>query len=69
MKSETVKTENKSLKNRFLYNLHFIKEIYLLTVRNKKWWLLPIVLFLLLISSFMVLVGGNSILPAIYALF
>ena len=63
------KTENQSLKNRFLYNLSFIKELYLMTIKSKKWWLLPIILFLLLVSSFMVLVGGNSILPAIYALF
>ncbi len=46
-----------------------LKEILSLVMANKKWWLLPIVLVFVLLSTFLVIGGGNSILPAIYALF
>jgi len=46
-----------------------LKEIYTLIKTNKKWWLMPIFGVLAFLSMFMVLAGGNSILPAIYALF
>jgi Family of unknown function (DUF5989) len=35
---------------------------------NKKWWLLPIVLVLVLVGAF-VIVGGSSAAPLIYTLF
>ena len=46
-----------------------LKEIFLLIKKTKKWWLTPIFLVLAFLSTFIVLAGGNSILPAIYALF
>lgn len=36
---------------------------------RKKWWLTPIVLFLLLISMLIVLTQGSAIAPFIYTLF
>jgi len=37
--------------------------------QEKKWWLIPLVLFLLLVGAIMIL-GGNPILaPLIYPLF
>jgi hypothetical protein len=36
---------------------------------RKKWWLLPIVLFLLLISLLIVLSEGSAVAPFIYVLF
>lgn len=36
---------------------------------NKKWWLLPIVLVLALMSAFILLTASQPILPAIYCLF
>ena len=38
-------------------------------VTRKKWWLTPIVVFLLLISLVIVLVQGSALAPFIYALF
>ena len=35
---------------------------------NKKWWLLPIVLVLLVLGA-LVVVGGTGIAPALYTLF
>ena len=36
---------------------------------RKKWWLTPIIFFLLLISLFVVLSQGSAVAPFIYALF
>ncbi|MEQ8767029.1 MAG: DUF5989 family protein [Planctomycetota bacterium] len=36
---------------------------------NKKWWLLPIVLILVLLGALIVSVGGGAIAPFIYAMF
>jgi hypothetical protein len=36
---------------------------------RKKWWLLPIVLFLVLLGSLIVLTQGSAIAPFIYTLF
>lgn len=36
---------------------------------RKKWWLLPLVVFLLLLSLLIVLTEGSAIAPFIYALF
>jgi len=36
---------------------------------RKKWWLAPIVLFLLLFGTLIVLTEGTAIAPFIYALF
>lgn len=36
---------------------------------RKKWWLTPVILFLLLISLLVVLSQGSAVAPFIYALF
>jgi len=36
---------------------------------SKKWWLLPIVLFLLIVGALLVVAEGSALAPFIYALF
>ncbi len=36
---------------------------------RKKWWLTPIILFLLVISLLLVLAQGSAVAPFIYAIF
>jgi hypothetical protein len=36
---------------------------------RKKWWLAPLVIFLLLLGALIVLTEGSAIAPFIYALF
>jgi len=36
---------------------------------RKKWWLTPIVLFILLISLLIILAEGSAVAPFIYAIF
>ncbi len=45
-----------------------IAEFWLFLKHNKKWWLLPILIVLLLLGLF-VLLGGTAIAPFIYPLF
>ena len=47
-------------------NLKMLRE-FLLT--RKKWWLSPILLFLLLISFLLVMAQGSAVAPFIYTLF
>ena len=56
-------------KSRIKSNLELLKELLLLIMINKKWWLLPLLLILAFLSLFVSLTGNQSILPAIYALF
>ena len=58
-----------SLAERLKENAAMLREILSLISTHKKWWLLPIFAILSLLSTFLVLAGGHSILPAIYALF
>lgn len=50
-------------------NNRLLNEIFGLIVQNKKWWLLPIFFVFSILSMFLALLGGSSVLPAIYALF
>jgi len=36
---------------------------------RKKWWLTPIVVFLLLLGMLLVVTGGSALAPFIYTLF
>ncbi len=45
-----------------------IREFILFLRHNKKWWLLPIVL-VLLVLGLVIILGGSSLAPFIYTLF
>jgi len=45
-----------------------LREMFGFLLMNKKWWLLPIVIALLLIGM-LVLLGGTAVAPFIYTLF
>ncbi len=46
-----------------------IKEIWGFLRTRKKWWLIPIVTVLLLLSLVIVLAQGSALAPLIYAIF
>jgi len=50
-------------------SLKFLKEIWGLILKNKKWWLIPFFIVLCFFVIILVIVGGGAILPAIYAIF
>lgn len=47
---------------------HLLTEFWIFLKHNKKWWLLPI-LIVLLLMGLLVLLGGTAIAPFIYPLF
>lgn len=49
--------------------LAIIKEFFAFLRERKKWWLAPIVLFLLLLGALLVFAKGSALAPFIYSLF
>ena len=50
-------------------NLSIMKEFWEFLKVRKKWWLLPIVIFLVLLGALLVLTEGSAVAPFIYTLF
>jgi hypothetical protein len=46
-----------------------IKEFWLFLKVRKKWWLAPIVIFLLLMGALIIFTEGTAVAPFIYTLF
>ena len=49
--------------------IEFIREIWDFMKERKKFWLLPIILFLVLLGALLVLSEGSAVAPFIYTLF
>ena len=49
--------------------MDFLKDLWGFLSVRKKFWMLPIILFLLLFGVLVVLTGGTAIAPFIYAIF
>lgn len=45
------------------------KEVWLYMRENKKWWLLPIIIVLVLVGSLLVFAQGSVLAPFIYTIF
>lgn len=52
-----------------MHKLSIIREFWDFLKVRKKWWLLPIIIFLVLFSALIILTQGSAIAPFIYALF
>jgi len=49
--------------------LSIVVELWGFLKTRKKWWLAPIMIWLLLLSALLVLAEGSALAPFIYALF
>lgn len=49
--------------------INFIKEFGSFLVSRKKYWLIPLVVMLLLLSLFIALTQGTALAPFIYSIF
>jgi hypothetical protein len=49
--------------------MDFLKDLWGFLKVRKKFWLLPIIVFMLLFGVLIVLTGGSAIAPFIYAIF
>lgn len=52
----------------FEQNRSFLRDLLAFMVENKKWWLVPVVVVLLVLGA-LVALGGTSAAPFIYTLF
>jgi len=53
----------------FLFKMEFLKELMEYFKVRKKWWLLPIVLFLALFGGLIIATQGSVVAPFIYTIF
>jgi len=49
--------------------MSFIKEFWSFLKSRKKYWLLPIIIFLALFGGLIILTQGSAVAPFIYAIF
>ncbi|MDX2494762.1 MAG: DUF5989 family protein [Desulfuromusa sp.] len=49
--------------------MDFLKDLFGFLKVRKKFWLLPIIVFMMLFGALIVLTGGSAIAPFIYAIF
>ncbi len=49
--------------------LSILSELWDFLRVRKKWWLLPIVIFLVLLGGLIILTQGSALAPFIYAIF
>ncbi len=49
--------------------MSFLKEFWDFLRERKKYWLLPIILFLIIFGGLIILAQGSSVAPFIYAIF
>ncbi len=49
--------------------LSIISELWDFLKERKKWWLMPIIIFLVLLGGLIILTQGSALAPFIYALF
>ncbi len=49
--------------------LSILSELWSFLKERKKWWLMPIIIFLVLLGGLIILTQGSALAPFIYALF
>lgn len=49
--------------------LKLLRELWAYMKERKRWWLLPIILFVLVLGSLVVLAEGSALAPFIYTIF
>ncbi len=49
--------------------LSILSELWAFLRVRKKWWLLPIIIFLVLLGGLIILTQGSALAPFIYAIF
>jgi len=49
--------------------LSILSELWSFLKIRKKWWLMPIIIFLVLLGGLIILTQGSALAPFIYAIF
>ena len=62
-------TAKKKKDGDIMSKISVIKEMWSFIKVRKKWWLIPIIAFLLILGTLIVLAEGSALAPFIYTLF
>ena len=46
--------------------MEFLKDLFRFLMQRKKWWLIPLIIFLLIIGILLVFGSGSALAPFIY---
>lgn len=65
----TNETKIKKIGRNFMSKLSILSELWEFLKVRKKWWLMPIILFLILLGGLIILTQGSALAPFIYAIF
>lgn len=49
--------------------LEFLKDMWAFLKVRKKWWLAPIIIFMILLGALLIFGGSTAVAPFIYSLF
>jgi hypothetical protein len=49
--------------------MEFLKDIWMFIRERRKYWLAPIIIFLLLLGILIIFGGGSAVAPFIYSIF
>ena len=49
--------------------MSFVKDLWRFLRERKLWWLIPVILFLIIIGVLLIIGGNSAIAPFIYTLF
>jgi hypothetical protein len=49
--------------------IDILKDLWAFLRERKKWWLLPVIIVLLLVGTFIVMTSGTAVAPFVYTLF
>jgi hypothetical protein len=49
--------------------ISLLRQIWLMTVTRKKFWLLPLIIIGMVVGAFVVLSQGSAVAPFLYAIF
>ncbi|MDF1775365.1 MAG: DUF5989 family protein [Rhizobiaceae bacterium] len=49
--------------------MNVLRELFAFMVENKKLWMLPVVVIMVLLSGLLILGQGSAVAPLIYAIF
>lgn len=63
------RTIRKSVLGGTMGKLSIIKEFWGFMIHRKKWWLAPIIIFLVLLGALIVFTESSAVAPFIYTLF
>ena len=64
-----MKDNSKLKKESIMSKISIMKEFWEFLKVRKKWWLAPIIIFLLLLGALIIFTQGSALAPFIYTLF